>query len=105
MNIAEAKKIFDNADYLPWPMVADAKAVLLRLIYRWTHSDFKGRAGERWAEADRGKPTILVFRNGTTLILLENMTDEEIADRLPLALKRDAERKAKAEAKKEKVMS
>ena len=29
MNNAEAKKILDNADYLPWALVADAKEKLM----------------------------------------------------------------------------
>lgn len=98
MDINTAKKIFETADYQPWALVAEARKVLLRLIYRWTHSDFKGRAGERWGVPDRGKPTILVNRGGTCLVLLENLTDEEINNKLPYALKKDAERKAKAAA-------
>lgn len=78
----------------------DRKAKLA-LIYRWTHSDYKGRAGEQWGEADRGKPTLLVNRGGTCLVLLENLTDEEINNKLPYALKKDAERKAKAAQVKE----
>jgi len=101
MKLEAAKRVFETQDYQPWALVAEAKATLLRLIYRWTPSDYKGRAGqynpEAWAEADRGKPTVMVFRNGSTLILLENMTDEEINERLPGALRRDAERKAKIE--------
>lgn len=101
MDINTAKRVFETADYQPWALVAEAKKVLLRLIYRWTNSDYKGRAGEQWGEADRGKPTILVNRGGTCLVLLENLTDEEIKNKLPYALKQDAERKEKAPKKKE----
>lgn len=98
MDINTAKRIFETADYQPWALVAEAKKVLLRLIYRWTHSDFKGRAGERWGEVDRGKPTMLVSRGGTCLVLLEDLSDEEINDKLPYALKKDDKRKTKAAA-------
>lgn len=72
-----------NADTL-------TRAEKLRLIYRWTHSDFKGRID--------GEPSILVLRGSTTLVMLKDLTDAEIADKLPYALKKEAERKAKAAA-------
>lgn len=80
-----------------WMLRKDA----LRMIYRWTPSDYKGRAGDMWREEDRGKPTVLVFQNGTCLILLEDMSDEDIAARLPRAMRLDAQAKAKRAAAKE----
>jgi hypothetical protein len=61
----------------------------LRLIYRWTHSDFKSSAGQSLS--------IMVFRNGSCLVPLDQLTDEEINDRLPFAMKKEAERQAKKE--------
>lgn len=58
----------------------------LRLIFKWTHSDFKSRPGY--------VPTLMLLRSGgSTLVPLSMLTDEEIESRLPYALKKDAERK------------
>ncbi len=43
-------------------------------VYRATHSDFKGIID--------GRRLILVYRNGTCLVWLDDLTDKEIADRL-----------------------
>lgn len=51
----------------------------LDLIYRKTHSDFKGIID--------GRKTMLVYRNGTCLVYLDDLTDKEIADRLPKNIK------------------
>lgn len=48
----------------------------LAAIWRTTHRDFKGTLPD-------GTKTILVYRNGTTLVGLNNLTDAEIEDRLP----------------------
>lgn len=52
------------------------RAKALRAIWAATHRDFKGSfAGER---------TIMLMRNGgTTLVRLHDLTDDEIAARLP----------------------
>ena len=63
----------------------------LALIYRHTHRDYKGKIG--------GCGSILVLRDGgTTLVMMTDLTDAEIASRLPYALRQEAERKAKTEA-------
>ena len=51
----------------------------LNLIYRSTHRDYKGKID--------GVRTIMVYRNGTTLIDLESLTDAEIESKLPKAAK------------------
>lgn len=72
----------------------------LTLIYRHEHSDFKGIAGERWGE-HAGKKSIMVNDKGASvLVLLENLTDEQIADKLPYALFKEQQRKEKVAAKK-----
>jgi hypothetical protein len=61
----------------------------LEAIWSATHPDFKGIAGETnpdaWPPEHHGKRTILVYttRQGTTLKLLEDLTDEEIDSRMP----------------------
>ncbi len=47
----------------------------LDLVWKRTHSDFKGTYN--------GVRTIMVYRNGTTIVPLTELTDKEIADRLP----------------------
>ncbi|MBE0561836.1 MAG: hypothetical protein IH622_13620 [Ochrobactrum anthropi] len=48
----------------------------LKLIWQNTHKDFKG--------VYEGVKTIMVCRQGaTTLVALDNLTEKEIADRLP----------------------
>lgn len=68
----------------------------LALIWKHTHSDFKGIAGQwnpdAWAPADRGKPMIMLMRSGgTCLVLLEDLTADEITERLPAARRREAQ--------------
>jgi hypothetical protein len=61
----------------------------LEAIWSATHADFRGIAGEAnadaWPPEHHGKRTILtnVVGRGTTLKLLEDLTDEEIDSRLP----------------------
>ena len=50
---------------------------LLDVIYRKTHSDYKGKIGD--------KRTVLVLRQGgTTLVALDDLTDAEIDDKKKL---------------------
>jgi hypothetical protein len=72
-------------------MTADERKKALTLIYRHTHRDFKGNMN--------GQKTILMYRNGTTLVNLEDLTDAEIASELPSALKREEARLAAKSAK------
>lgn len=61
----------------------------LEAIWSATHADFKGIAGETnpdaWPPEYRGKRTILTYvaGQGTTLKLLDDLTDEEIDSRMP----------------------
>jgi len=61
----------------------------LEAVWSTTHSDFRGLAGElnptAWPRQHPGKRTVLVYVAGigTTLQLLEDLTDEEIQYRLP----------------------
>lgn len=58
----------------------------LELIYRHAHKNFKGIAA--------GKKFILVLRYGTERVQLEDLTDEEVAARLPRAKAAEAARLA-----------
>jgi hypothetical protein len=65
------------------------RAEALRLIYRWTHRDFKGSSD--------GELRIMILRDGATLsIPLANLSDAEVKDKLPYALRKEAERRLNA---------
>lgn len=70
------------------------RAEVLDAIWLATHRDFRGIAGEidplAWPVEHRGKRTILthVRGEGTVLKLLEDLTVDEVADRLPRPTRR-----------------
>lgn len=47
----------------------------LKIVWRTTHRDFKGKIGLA--------KYILVYRNGTCMVKLSDLTDTEIDERLP----------------------
>lgn len=47
----------------------------LKLVWKNTHKDFRGQIN--------GVKNIMVFRNGSCLVNLTDLTDKEINDRLP----------------------
>ena len=55
---------------------------LLRKIYTKTHRDFKGKI--------EGRKMILVYRSGTCLVALDDLTDREMYDKLPEDLRAEA---------------
>lgn len=67
-----------------------------RLEHIWsaTHDEYRGYAGAQWMPEHRGKRTVLYYggRRGTTLKLLEDLTDDEIAAKLPVHLRHLPER-------------
>lgn len=77
-----------------WPVRAMTREERIEHIWSATHDEYRGYAGERWMPAHRGKRTILVYgnRRGTTLKLLEDLTEDEIAAKLPVHLRHLPER-------------
>ncbi|RUU25164.1 DUF1419 domain-containing protein [Mesorhizobium sp. M6A.T.Ce.TU.016.01.1.1] len=71
------------------PVRAMTREERLEHIWSSTHDDYRGYAGERWPERDRGKRTVMFYggRQGTTLKLLDDLTDAEIAPKLPVHLR------------------
>ncbi len=71
------------------PVRAMTRTERLDHIWSATHDDYRGYAGERWPEVMRGKRTITVYggSRGTTLKLLDNLSDEEISAKLPVHLR------------------
>ena len=71
------------------PVRAMTRAERLDHIWSTTHADYRGYAGERWPECDRGARTITVYggAKGTVLKLLDDLTDAEISAKLPVHLR------------------
>lgn len=70
------------------PVKAMTHEERLEHIWSATHDEYRGYAGERFLAPHRGKRTLLVYGLGSTeLKLLENLTDEEIAAKLPVHLR------------------
>ena len=71
------------------PIAAMTREERLEHIWSTTHDDYRGYAGEGWAEPLRGMRTILVYggQHGTVLKLLDRLNDAEIAAKLPVQLR------------------
>ncbi len=71
-----------------WPVKAMTRAERIEHVWSATHDQYRGYAGERFVREHRGKRTILVHGLGTTeLKLLDDLTDDEIAAKLPVHLR------------------
>ena len=72
-----------------WPVRAMTRDERLEHIWSSTHDDYRGYAGETWPEDQQGKRTVLVYcrGRGTTLKLLDQLNDLEIAAKLPVHLR------------------
>lgn len=72
------------------PVRAMTREERLDHIWSSTHDDYRGYAGERWPASMRGRRTVLVYagRFGTVLKLLDELSDAEIAAKLPVQLRR-----------------
>lgn len=71
------------------PVKAITREERLEHIWSSAHDDYRGYAGDRWAEHLRGERTVLVYdgQRGTVLNLLHQLTDAEIAAKLPVHLR------------------
>ncbi|TGQ04919.1 MULTISPECIES: DUF1419 domain-containing protein [unclassified Mesorhizobium] len=71
-----------------WPVKAMTREERLEHIWSATHDEYRGYAGERFVPEHRGKRTLLVYGPARTeLKLLEDLTDDEIAAKLPVHLR------------------
>lgn len=71
------------------PVRAMTREERLEHIWSSTHDDYRGYAGKRWPAALRGRRTVLVYAGweGTVLKLLHDLTEQEIAAKLPVQLR------------------
>ncbi|RWA75287.1 MAG: DUF1419 domain-containing protein [Mesorhizobium sp.] len=71
-----------------WPVRAITHEERLEHIWSATHDEYRGYAGDHFLQKHRGKRTVLVYGLGRTeLKLLEDLTDDEIAAKLPVHLR------------------
>lgn len=65
-----------------------SRGAQLRLIYRWTHRDYKTSTARVCS--------IMLMRAGKTMLVqLDDLTDAEIAERLPYAIKKQIDFEAR----------
>ncbi|MEC5382369.1 DUF1419 domain-containing protein [Aurantimonas sp. C2-6-R+9] len=71
------------------PVKAMTRQERLDHIWSATHDDYRSYAGERWPEPSRGKRAITVYggSRGTTLKLVDDLSDAEISTKLPVHLR------------------
>lgn len=71
------------------PVRAMTREERLEHIWSSTADDYRGYAGERWPESDRGERTVLLYggKEGTFLKRLDQLTDAEISAKLPVHLR------------------
>lgn len=71
------------------PVRAMNREERLEHIWSSTNDDYRGYAGEHRPESDRGQRTVIFYRSrqGTTLKLLDTLTNSEISAKLPVHLR------------------
>jgi Protein of unknown function (DUF1419) len=71
------------------PVRAMTREERLEHIWSITHGDYRGYAGQRFAASKRGQRTVLFCggRQAVTLKLLDELSDAEIAAKLPVQLR------------------
>lgn len=71
------------------PVRAMTRPERLEHIWSSTHGDYRGYAGQRFAPSKRGQRTVLICGGNITmgLKLLDELTDDEIAAKLPVQLR------------------
>jgi hypothetical protein len=71
------------------PVKAMSHEERIEHIWSSTHDEYRGYAGERWPECDRGKRTVLLYggKEGTFLKRLDQLTEAEVSAKLPVHLR------------------
>lgn len=98
LNVARSPAEMRDAIVLreSWPVKAMTHEERLEHIWSTTNDDYRGYASEHWMPEQRGKRTVLCYggRQGTMLKLLNDLTEDEIAAKLPVHLRHLPERVA-----------
>jgi hypothetical protein len=71
------------------PVRAMTRDERLEHIWSSTHDDYRGYAGKGWPAPLQGKRTVLVYCGGVGTVLkpLDDLTDDEVAAKLPVQLR------------------
>ncbi|MBB1251620.1 DUF1419 domain-containing protein [Rhizobium sp. G21] len=71
------------------PVRAMSREERLEHIWSTTADDYRGYAGDLWPKPVQGRRTVMLYggKEGTLLKLLETLTDDEIAAKLPVHLR------------------
>jgi len=71
------------------PVRAMSREERLEHIWSTTADDYRGYAGDRWAKPMQGHRTVMLYggKEGTFLKLLDTLSDDEIAAKLPVHLR------------------
>jgi len=71
------------------PVRAMTREERLEHIWSSTADDYRGYAGDRWSEDDRGQRTIMLWSpgRGTVLKVLAALSDDEVTAKLPVQLR------------------
>lgn len=71
------------------PVRAITREERIEHIWSSTYDEYRGYAGDLWMPEHRGKRTVLFYggSRGTTLKLLDALTDDEISAKLPVHLR------------------
>lgn len=71
------------------PVGSMSRGERLEHIWSITADDYRGYAGDRWPQSNRGHRTVVLYggKEGTFLKLLDDLTDDEISAKLPVHLR------------------
>ncbi|TGP50893.1 DUF1419 domain-containing protein [bacterium M00.F.Ca.ET.230.01.1.1] len=91
-DLSQARSSVDTRDAIvereSWPVKAMTHVERLEHIWSATHDEYRGYAGDHFPQKHRGKRTLVVYGLGRTeLKLLEDLTHDEIAAKLPVHLR------------------
>ena len=71
-----------------WPVKAMTREERIEHIWSATQDDYRGYAGGAFRPEHRGKRTVIVYgRSETSFQLLDDLTDAQIAEKLPVHLR------------------
>lgn len=72
------------------PVRSMSRQERLEHIWSSTTDDYRGYAGDRWPQSNRGRRTVVLYggKEGTFLKLLDDLTEAEISAKLPVHFRR-----------------
>ena len=91
-DLAEPRSPYEMRDAIVererWPVKAMTREERIEHIWSATQDDYRGYAGEAFRPEHRGKRTVILYgRSETSFQLLDDLTDAQIAEKLPVHLR------------------